>query len=63
MLSLNKKILYLENKIRVLESKMNDITRNVQSKPLIPYTKIRTSKGQGWWFVDGKWCTYAIYSD
>lgn len=63
MESLNKKILHLENKIRSLESKIKDITLNEQDKPIVPYTKTRTSKGQGWWFVEGKWCTYAIYSD
>jgi len=63
MESINRKILHLENKIRALESKIKDITINEQNKTVPPYTKIRTSKGQGWWFADGKWCTYAIYAD
>ncbi len=61
--SLNKKILDLENKIKVLESKIKDLTKNNQEKPVIPNTKLRTSKGKGWFFVRGHWCTYAIYAD
>ena len=63
MSSLNKKILDLEHKVKILTSKLADLTRNTESKSIIPYSKLKTSKGQGWWFIQGKWCTYAIYAD
>jgi len=63
MYSLNKKILDLENKIRILEARIQDLTTNSQEKSPTPLTKVSTAKGQGWWFIEGKWCTYAIYAD
>ncbi len=61
--SLNKQILELKNKIAALESKVKDLTLNSQSKSIPPYTKTRTSKGEGWWFIEGKWVSYSIYAD
>ncbi len=61
--SLNKKIKELEYKLKVLESKVNDLTKNTESKSIVPYSKLKTSKGQGWWFIEGKWVSYAIYAD
>ena len=63
MSSLNKKILELGNKIKILESKLKDLTKNSQEKPPVPRSTIGNSKANGWHFVKGKWCTYAIYSD
>lgn len=63
MATLNQKIKNLENKVIALESKIADLTRNIQSKSIPPHSKLKTSKGQGWWFIEGKWVSYSIYAD
>ena len=63
MKSLNKEIILLKNKIEILESKLQALTKNLQGKKPAPYSKVATRQGQGWWLIDGKWCTYAIYAD
>jgi hypothetical protein len=61
--SLNRKILNLENKIRVLESKLRDITRNKGETPPVPHSKLGNMNREDWFFLRGNWCTYSIYSD
>lgn len=63
MSTINEEIKKLKNEIFALKSKVADLTRNTQSKSIPPYSKVKTAKGQGWWFIEGKWCTYAIYAD
>jgi len=63
MSTLNEQIKKLEYEIAALKSKVRDLTINGQTKPPPPYTKVRTSKGAGWWFIEGKWVSYSIYAD
>ena len=63
MATLNEQIKKLEYEIAALKSKVNDLSKNTQSKALAPYTKIGNSKSYGWYFIKGKWVTYAIYAD
>ena len=61
--SLNKKISSLEMKIKNLEDKIADLTKNKGETPPIPNSKVGNMKRKNWYFLRGKWCTYAIYSD
>ena len=63
MITLNDKIKILENEIKELKTKIADLTKNNQEKTPNPHSLIGNSKKSGWYFIRGKWCTYAIYSD
>lgn len=63
MATLNQKIAELEKEIGALKSKVTDLTENTEEKQMKPYSIIGNSKANGWYFIKGKWCTYAIYAD
>jgi len=63
MSTLNEEIKKMKYEIAALKSKMANLSMNSESKPPTPYSKLQTSKGQGWWFKEGKWVSYAIYAD
>jgi len=63
MSTLNEQIKQLEYEIAALKSKVKELSKTTQSKTATPYSKTRTAKGAGWWFIEGKWVTYAIYAD
>jgi len=63
MSTLNEEIKKMKYEIAALKSKIKDLSINTESKAPTPYTKIRTIRGAGWWFIEGKWVTYAIYAD
>ena len=65
-MTLNKRIRELEEAVKILISKINDLSQNIENKDTKPYSEVSLSTKldnmDGIW-INGIWRIFAIYKD
>lgn len=65
-MTLNERIRELEEAVKILISKINDLSQNIENKDTKPYSEVSLSTKldnmDGIW-INGIWRNFAIYKD